>query len=228
MTLMWNLYTVRLKYPQKIRICEPERPTNRTHVWNIKYPIKRAYLDGWREEEEEEEEGRTLEVAVEPFGLPGADVARPPPRVGVARRPLQHPPPESSSAGLAAPPGPKCPSHRLCQYNTRLNLSMHGLLPSLLLIITISVAYSTRSKCRTQTGRSTMSITYICCGIYVIPWRKMKQNTAAAAAADRETSRGRTQWRQRRRRRAGEYSTFNLVLPGMPVHSWKQKNRSEQ
>lgn len=61
-------------------------------------------MDGWREEEEEEEEGRTLEVAVEPFGLPGADVARPPPRVGVARRPLQHPPPESSSAGLAAPP----------------------------------------------------------------------------------------------------------------------------
>lgn len=32
----------------------------------------------------------TLEVCVEPFGLGGPDVARPPPRVGVARRPLQH------------------------------------------------------------------------------------------------------------------------------------------
>jgi hypothetical protein len=32
----------------------------------------------------------TLEVRVEPFGLGASDVARPPPRVGVARRPLQH------------------------------------------------------------------------------------------------------------------------------------------
>jgi len=37
-----------------------------------------------------EEEELTLEVCVEPFGLGGADVARPPPRVSVARRPLQH------------------------------------------------------------------------------------------------------------------------------------------
>jgi hypothetical protein len=32
-----------------------------------------------------------VEIVVEPFGLLGADVARPPPRVCVARRPLQHP-----------------------------------------------------------------------------------------------------------------------------------------
>jgi hypothetical protein len=35
---------------------------------------------------------QTLEIGVEPFGLRGADVARPPPRVGIACRPLQHPP----------------------------------------------------------------------------------------------------------------------------------------
>ena len=32
----------------------------------------------------------TLQVCVEPLGLGGPDVARPPPRVGVARHPLQH------------------------------------------------------------------------------------------------------------------------------------------
>jgi hypothetical protein len=32
----------------------------------------------------------TLEIAVEPFGLRGADVTRPPPRVSVARRTPQH------------------------------------------------------------------------------------------------------------------------------------------
>jgi len=38
----------------------------------------------------ESEPELTLQVCVEPFGLGGPDVARPPPRVGVARRPLQH------------------------------------------------------------------------------------------------------------------------------------------
>lgn len=40
--------------------------------------------------ESESELELTLQVCVEPFGLGGPDVASPPPRVGVARCPLQH------------------------------------------------------------------------------------------------------------------------------------------
>lgn len=36
------------------------------------------------------QERRTSEVVVEPFGLLGADMARPPPRVRIAGCPLQH------------------------------------------------------------------------------------------------------------------------------------------
>jgi hypothetical protein len=44
----------------------------------------------------------TLKIAVEPFGLRAADVARPPPRVSVARRAPQH-------RGLLPPPSPPYP-----------------------------------------------------------------------------------------------------------------------
>jgi hypothetical protein len=40
--------------------------------------------------ESECQESRTFEVAVQPCGLLGADMARPPPRIGIAGCPLQH------------------------------------------------------------------------------------------------------------------------------------------
>ena len=46
----------------------------------------------------------TLKIVVEPFGLRTADVARPPPRVGVARRALQHSRPGSHRGAAALSP----------------------------------------------------------------------------------------------------------------------------
>ena len=59
----------------------------------------------------------TLEIAVEPFGLRAADVARPPPRVGVARRAPQH-------RGLLPPLSPPYPVLPLSLVPIRPNLPL--------------------------------------------------------------------------------------------------------
>ena len=59
----------------------------------------------------------TLEIAVEPFGLRAADVSRPPPRVGVARRAPQH-------RGLLPPLSPPYPVPPLSLVPIRPNLPL--------------------------------------------------------------------------------------------------------
>ena len=53
---------------------------------------------------------QTFEVVVEPFGLLGADMACPPPRIGIARRPLQHPVPATFSSRVLGPGNPRSSS----------------------------------------------------------------------------------------------------------------------
>jgi hypothetical protein len=62
------------------------------------------------------QESRTFEVVVQPCGLLGADMARPPPRIGIARCPLQHLVPALIFFSLSSPYSSAMYSHLLCRF----------------------------------------------------------------------------------------------------------------